>query len=232
MAKAIKTNVLRHLDALKIPYETREYTVDDDNFDGKLVAEKVDLPAEMIYKTLVLVGDTLPHLVCVIPVELELDLKAVARAAGCKSVHMLPQKDLLPLTGYLRGELGMRGMCITDFSGSSQYMDLVDGLIAGSDIWDSPMPKIHTTKAANYENDAYIVTQMRNAMHHILYTVVNSNAMNGWSSTDTLKTVTPWWQTAIYALIAVMAVLTILCAWQLSKAKKGMVDTAPAADQK
>ena len=60
MAKAIKTNVLRHLDALKIPYETREYTVDDDNFDGKLVAEKVDLPAEMIYKTLVLVGDTLP----------------------------------------------------------------------------------------------------------------------------------------------------------------------------
>ena len=64
MAKAIKTNVLRHLDALKIPYETRQYTVDDDNFDGKLVAEKVDLPAEMIYKTLVLVGDTLPHLVC------------------------------------------------------------------------------------------------------------------------------------------------------------------------
>ena len=62
------------------------------------------------------------------------------------------------------------------------------------------MPKIHTTKAANYENDAYIVTQMRNAMHHILYTVVNSNAMNGWASTDTLKTITPWWQTAIYAL--------------------------------
>ena len=116
-------------------------------------------------------------------------------------------------------------MCITDFSGSSQYMDLVDGLIAGSDIWDSPMPKIHTTKAANYENDAYIVTQMRNAMHHILYTVVNSNAMNGWASTDTLKTVTPWWQTAIYALIAVLAVLTILCAWQLSKALKAKKST-------
>lgn len=121
------------------------------------------------------------------------------------------------LNGFLREELGMRGMCITDFSGSSQYMDLVDGLIAGSDIWDSPMPKIHTTKAANYENDAYIVTQMRNAMHHILYTVVNSNAMNGWSASDTLKTVLPWWQTAIYALIAVLAVLTVLCAWQLSK---------------
>ena len=95
MAKAIKTNVLRHLDALKIPYETREYTVDDDNFDGKLVAEKVDLPAEMIYKTLVLVGDTLPHLVCVIPVELELDLKAVARAAG--QIALFKNVDVLTL---------------------------------------------------------------------------------------------------------------------------------------
>ncbi|MGN0707884.1 MAG: glycoside hydrolase family 3 N-terminal domain-containing protein [Faecalibacterium sp.] len=139
------------------------------------------------------------------------------------------------LEGYLRNELGMRGMCITDFSGSSQYMDLVDGLIAGSDIWDSPMPKIHTTKAANYENDAYIVTQMREAMHNILYTVVNSNAMNGWSAADRLKTVTPWWQTAIYALIAVLAVLTLLCAWRLSvalKLKKGSVNTAPAKKQK
>ena len=61
---------------------------------------------------------------------------------------------------------------------------------------------------------------MRNAMHHILYTVVNSNAMNGWSASDTLKTVLPWWQTAIYALIAVLAMLTVLCAWQLSKALK------------
>ena len=133
MAKAIKTNVLRHLDALKIPYETREYTVDDDNFDGKLVAEKVDLPAEMIYKTLVLVGDTLPHLVCVIPVELELDLKAVARAAGCKSVHMLPQKDLLPLTGYLRGgcsPIGMKKQFPTFIDETAQLYDEI-GVSAG-----------------------------------------------------------------------------------------------------
>ena len=133
MAKAIKTNVLRHLDALKIPYETRQYTVDDDNFDGKLVAEKVDLPAEMIYKTLVLVGDTLPHLVCVIPVELELDLKAVARAAGCKSVHMLPQKDLLPLTGYLRGgcsPIGMKKPFPTFLDETAQLYDEI-GVSAG-----------------------------------------------------------------------------------------------------
>ena len=110
MAKPIKTNVLRQLDAHKIPYETREYDVSDENYDGKLVADKVGLPAEMIYKTLVLTGDKTPHLVCVVPVEKELDLKAVARATGNKSVAMLPQKDLLPLTGYLRGGCSPIGM--------------------------------------------------------------------------------------------------------------------------
>ncbi len=110
MAKPIKTNVLRHLDAAKIPYETREYDVSDENFDGKLVSGKVGLPAEMIYKTLVLTGEKQKYLVCVIPVEKELDLKAVARASGNKSVAMLPQKDLLPLTGYLRGGCSPIGM--------------------------------------------------------------------------------------------------------------------------
>ena len=110
MAKAVKTNVLRHLDAAKIPYETREYAVEDDNFDGKLVAGKTGLNPDMIYKTLVLTGDRQSHLVCVIPVEKELDLKAVARASGHKSVSMLPQKDLLPLTGYLRGGCSPIGM--------------------------------------------------------------------------------------------------------------------------
>ena len=110
MAKAIKTNVLRHLDAAKIPYETREYDVSDENYDGTLVAAKVNLPAEMIYKTLVLTGDKTKYLVCVIPVEKELDLKAVARATGNKSVAMLPQKELLPLTGYLRGGCSPIGM--------------------------------------------------------------------------------------------------------------------------
>ena len=116
MAKAIKTNVLRHLDARKIPYETREYDVSDENYDGKLVSDKVSLPADMIYKTLVLTGDRSPvgsksqYLVCVIPVEMELNLKAVARATGNKSVAMLPQKELLPLTGYLRGGCSPIGM--------------------------------------------------------------------------------------------------------------------------
>lgn len=128
MAKQIKTNVLRHLDACHIPYETRQYDVSDENFDGKLVAAKVDLPADMIYKTLVLTGDHLPHLVCVIPVEKELDLKAVARAAGCKSVSMLPQKDLLPLTGYLRGgcsPIGMKKAFPTFVQEDAQSLDRI-----------------------------------------------------------------------------------------------------------
>ena len=110
MAKAVKTNVLRHLDAQKIPYETREYAVEDENFDGKLVAGKTGLDPAMIYKTLVLTGDGGKPLVCVIHVERELDLKAVARATGNKAVAMLPQKELLPLTGYLRGGCSPIGM--------------------------------------------------------------------------------------------------------------------------
>ena len=110
MAKTVKTNVLRFLDAHRIPYETREYTVDDENYDGKLVAGKTGLDPAVIFKTLVLLGDGQKPLVCVIPVEEELDLKAVARATGNKSVAMLPQKELLSLTGYQRGGCSPIGM--------------------------------------------------------------------------------------------------------------------------
>ena len=135
------------------------------------------------------------------------------------------------LTGFLRNELGMRGMIITDYSGSSAYMDLADGLIAGSDIWDSPDPTIHTTLAPKYENDGYIVTQMREAMHNILYTVVNSNAMNGWSASDRLQTITPWWKTALIAQDTALAVLCALCIWRLVVAVKRKKNTAKAEDQ-
>lgn len=110
VAKALKTNVLRYLDAHKIPYETREYEVDDENYDGKLVAAKTGLSSVMIYKTLVLTGDGSRPLVCVIPVDRELDLKAVARATGNKAVGMLPQRELLALTGYQRGGCSPIGM--------------------------------------------------------------------------------------------------------------------------
>jgi beta-glucosidase len=126
------------------------------------------------------------------------------------------------MTSYLRDEIGMRGMSITDFSGSSQYMDLINGMEAGSNIWDSPMPQIHTTKAnsSEYKNDPYIVSLMRESMHKILYTVVHSNAMNGLSSADRLQLVTPWWQTAFIALDVVLAALTVGSVFMLTRAIK------------
>jgi beta-glucosidase len=123
-------------------------------------------------------------------------------------------------TAYLRGEAGMRGMSITDFSGLSNYMDVADGLMGGSDIWDSPMPMIHTAIAGSYAGDPYMVSQMREAMHNILYTVVNSNAMNGWTAETRIVPNTPWWQLAIYALIAVTGLLTAGSAFMLFKNKK------------
>lgn len=120
---------------------------------------------------------------------------------------------------YLRGELGMRGMSITDYSGGSHYMDATDALLAGTEIWDSPTP-LHTEILNAYENDATIVTAMREAVHKILYTVVNSNAMNGWSSADRLEVIIPWWKLAAWAVCAVFTVLTVVCAVLLSKAVK------------
>lgn len=134
-------------------------------------------------------------------------------------------------TDYLRGELGMRGMSITDYSGSSEYMDLCDGLIAGSDIWDSPDPTIHTTLAKDYENDPLIVTEMRESMHKILYTVVNSNAMNGLSEADRLETVVPWWQMALYTLIGLFALSTLASTVMLVKAVKNKKKHADLAEE-
>ena len=110
MAKAVKTNALRILETAKVPFEVRSYEVDEEHLDGVTAAAKLGLAPEMVYKTLVLSDAQNGHLVCVIPVERELDLKAVARAAGQKSVSMLPMKELLPLTGYVRGGCSPIGM--------------------------------------------------------------------------------------------------------------------------
>lgn len=118
-------------------------------------------------------------------------------------------------TNVLRGEWGMRGMSITDFSGFSEYMDTADGLLAGSDIWDSSSEEIHTKKLDTYRNDPVIVNAMRNATHRILYTVVNSNAMNGISPTDRIVKTTPWWQAALYGATALFAVTTAASAAML-----------------
>ena len=108
--KLHKTNVMRCLETAGIPFETRRYDVSDENFDGKLAAAKIGMDPEAVFKTLVLMGDKGSHLVCCIPVSEELDMKKAARASGNRRAELLPLKELLPLTGYVRGGCSPIGM--------------------------------------------------------------------------------------------------------------------------
>lgn len=104
-----KTNVMRVLDSKKIPYEFHTYEADP-TMTGAQIAAVLGEAAEHVFKTLVTVGKTGGHYVFVIPVARELDLKKAAKAAGEKSIAMIPQKELLPLTGYVHGGCSPVGM--------------------------------------------------------------------------------------------------------------------------
>ena len=105
-----KTNAARILDRLKIKYELVEYQVDPDNLAADHVAEELGEPIEQVYKTLVLRGDKNGIFVCVVAGNREVDLKKAARASGNKKVEMIAMKELLPLTGYIRGGCTAIGM--------------------------------------------------------------------------------------------------------------------------
>jgi len=98
-----KTNAARILDAAGIHYELREYRVDEDDLSAPRVAEKIGMPPEQVFKTLVARGDRHGVLMACIPANTELDLKALASASGNKKVELVPVKDVLGLTGYIRG---------------------------------------------------------------------------------------------------------------------------------
>ena len=110
MAKKFKTNALRMLDKVKIPYSIKEYEYDEEHLDGRNVASQVDMDPNAIFKTLVLHDHHNEHLVCCVPVLEEIDLKKLAKLAGRKSVEMIHQKDLLSVTGYMRGGCSPVGM--------------------------------------------------------------------------------------------------------------------------
>ena len=103
-----KTNVMRLLDAKSIPYEAREH--DPEITSGPLVAAALGEDPDTVFKTLVTEGPKKEHFVFVIPVNAELDLKKAAKAARVKSIAMIPQKELLPLTGYIHGGCSPFGM--------------------------------------------------------------------------------------------------------------------------
>jgi Cys-tRNA(Pro)/Cys-tRNA(Cys) deacylase len=128
-----KTNVLRLLDAAGVDYEVREYAVSESDLSGIHAAELLGLPPETIFKTLVLRGASGVYAVCCIPVAEELDLKKAARAAGEKSIDLIPVKDLQPLTGYIRGgcsPIGMKKPFPTFIDGTAELFDRI-GVSAG-----------------------------------------------------------------------------------------------------
>ena len=101
--KIKKTNAARILDKLKIPYEIKTYEVDENDLSAVHVAETAGLDVETVFKTLVTRGDKTGILMAVIGGADEINLKNLAKASGNKSVEMIALKELLPLTGYVRG---------------------------------------------------------------------------------------------------------------------------------
>jgi Cys-tRNA(Pro)/Cys-tRNA(Cys) deacylase len=99
----VKTNAARMLDSLGIGYELREYAVDPSDLSAGTVAAKVGLPAEQVFKTLVVRGDRNGVALAVIPGNTEVDAKALARLTGDRRVEMVPLKEVQPLTGQIRG---------------------------------------------------------------------------------------------------------------------------------
>lgn len=128
-----KTNALRLLDQAKIPYVEREYPVDDGRIDALSIAEKLGMPPEMCFKTLVTEAPDHRNFVFVISAGAELDLKKAARAAGTKSIDLIPLKKLLPLTGYIHGgcsPVGMKKLFPT-FIDESALLNETIGVSAG-----------------------------------------------------------------------------------------------------
>jgi Cys-tRNA(Pro)/Cys-tRNA(Cys) deacylase len=129
----MKTNVMRLLSAAGISYSVKEYPVDKTDLTALHAAKSLGMPAEQVFKTLVLRGVSGAYFVCCIPAAAELDLKKTARAAGEKSADLIPMKDLQPLTGYVRGgcsPVGMKKQFPTFIDETAQLFDSI-GVSAG-----------------------------------------------------------------------------------------------------
>ncbi len=114
-----KTNAARLLDQLGVGYEVREYEVDPEDLTAETVARKIGFPVEQTFKTLVVRGERTGVCLAVIPGNAELDLKALAKAAGDRKMDTVPLKEVQPLTGYLRGG-------VTALAAKKQYPVYID----------------------------------------------------------------------------------------------------------
>ena len=105
-----KTNAARLLDKAKIKYELVPYEVDENDLAATHIATQLDEDIRQVFKTLVLKGDKTGYFVCVVPGDAEVDLKKAAKVSGNKKVDLIPMKELLPTTGYIRGGCSPVGM--------------------------------------------------------------------------------------------------------------------------
>jgi Cys-tRNA(Pro)/Cys-tRNA(Cys) deacylase len=123
----MKTNAARYLDSLGIKHELREYTVALEEFSAIVVAEKIGLPPEQVFKTLLCVTSGREHVFAVVPGNDELDFKKLARAAGARKAEMVSLKEVEPLTGYVRGG-------VTVFGAKKDFAAYVDETIELFDV--------------------------------------------------------------------------------------------------
>ena len=123
----MKTNAARALDSLGIKYELREYEVDPNDLAAESVAAKIGLPAEQVFKTLVMRGDRNGVCLAVVAGDAEVDEKALARLAGDRRVEIVPLKEVQGLTGYIRGG-------VTALAGKREYPVYVDETIELFDV--------------------------------------------------------------------------------------------------
>ncbi len=105
----MKTDGARFLENLAIPFELREYEVDPEDLSATTVAKKIGMPPEQVFKTLLTTGGPGVHVFAVIPGDVELDFKKLARVAGLRKAEMVSLKDVQPLTGYIRGGVTIFG---------------------------------------------------------------------------------------------------------------------------
>lgn len=124
----VKTNVMRLLDQAKLSYSTKEYEVNEDDLSGEHVAKQVGMAFEQVFKTLVARGDKNKIFVFCIPVNGELNLKKAAALVSEKKIEMVPVKELLSLTGYIRGgcsPIGMKKKYPTYIDETAQLFDTI-----------------------------------------------------------------------------------------------------------
>jgi Cys-tRNA(Pro)/Cys-tRNA(Cys) deacylase len=126
----MKTNAVRLLERAGIAFELRSYRVDDDHLSAEEVAAALEIPPEMVFKTLITRGDRSGHLFALIPAGTELDLRSLAEASGNKRVEMVPLRRVLELTGYTRG-------AVTPLAAKRAYPVFIDETV---ELW--PMVSI------------------------------------------------------------------------------------------